>query len=138
MSIPDFMIIAAIIAVARWVIRSVREPSTDAADAAGKPAAPQPAKPAQKTLPKRAATGGRAAAAAMHHADPLSAWNVVLDVPQDAPRSEIQAAAKRRLAQAVSSGDHAAVTQITRAAASGLKHKVLRSADARPRGRRDP
>jgi hypothetical protein len=146
MDLPDFFIIGALIAVARWVIRSVKEPGIEPPDADGKPRPPRSVKPGQKTVgvkvpatsdPKRGA-GARRPGVAPRHTDIPPAWYVVLDVPQDAPRSEIQSAAKRRIARALSGGDPAAVAHITRALGVGLRHKVLRSADALPRGKRDP
>jgi hypothetical protein len=146
MDLPDFFIIAAVIAIIRWVIRSLKEPGIEAPVADGKTQPPPTMKPGQKGLElKSRATGSqkpgataRRSGAAPRHVDIPPAWNVLLDVPEGASRSEIQAAAKRRIAQAVSNGDHAATATITRAVAAGLKHRMLRTADALPRGRRDP
>jgi hypothetical protein len=151
MSVPDFLVIAALIAVARWVIRSVREASIElpaAGEAGKKPPAAKPAPqrtagaqkssaPQRTPAPQRAAPGRRPAPA-KRATEWLPAWNVVLDVPEDAPRSEIQAAAKRRIAGALSSGDRGAIEQVTRAAATGLKLRAVRAAGEIQRGRRGP
>jgi hypothetical protein len=151
MSMPDFLVIAALIAVARWVIRSVREVSVELPPGGsearkGPPAArpgPQRTSGTQRTpapqrtsAPQRTTAAARRPPGAKSNAEWLPAWNIVLDLPEDAPRSEIQAAAKRRIAGALSSGDRAAIEQITRAAATGLKQRALRFAGEFKRGSR--
>jgi len=53
----------------------------------------------------------------------LRDWHIVLDVPQDAPRAEILAALKRRVAQAQASGDTEAIARITQAGAAALRKR---------------
>jgi hypothetical protein len=53
----------------------------------------------------------------------LRDWHIVLDLPQDAPRSEILAAVKRRVAQAHASGDTEAIARITQAGAAALRKR---------------
>lgn len=146
MSMPDFLVIAALIAVARWVIRSVREGSIELPSAGGETRTrPTTAKPGpqrtpgqQRTPAPQRATPGRRPAAAQRTTEWLPAWNIVLDIPEDAPRSEIQAAVKRRIARALSVGDRGAIDQITRAAATGLKQRLIRTAGESQRGKRGP
>lgn len=150
MSLPDFLVIAALIAVARWVIRSVREVSVELPPAGGEtrnrpPAAkPGPQRtsgtqrspaPQRTTAPQRNTAAARRPGPAKPDAEWLPAWNIVLDVPEDAPRSEIQAAAKRRIAVSLSNGDRGAIERITRAAATGLKLRALGVANQIKRGR---
>lgn len=154
MSMPDFLVIAALIAVARWVIRSVREGSIELPSAGGETRTrPAPVKPGPQrtTSPQRSPApqhtsapqqrttlASRRPPAAKRTTEWLPAWNIVLDLPEDAPRSEIQAAAKRRIAGALSAGDRGAVDQITRAAATGLKQRFIKTAGEFQRGKRGP
>jgi (p)ppGpp synthase/HD superfamily hydrolase len=55
-------------------------------------------------------------------AAPPRDWHLELDVTAEATRAEIEAALKRRLAQAKQSGDHEAMARIRQAAADGLQH----------------
>jgi hypothetical protein len=149
MSMPDFLVIAALIAVARWVIRSVREVSVElpsGGEARNRPPAAKPgpqrtsgtqrtSAPQRTSTPLRNTAAASRPATAKRNAEWLPAWNIVLDLPEDAPRSEIQAAAKRRIAVALSNGDRSAIEQVTRAAATGLKLRALSVANQFKRGR---
>lgn len=150
MSMPDFLVIAALIAVARWVIRSVREASVElppGGESRNRQPAARPAPqrtsgsqraPAQQRAPapqRTAAAARTAARPAAANSEWQPAWNIVLDVPEDAPRSEIQAAVKRRIAVALSNGDRGAIEEITRAAATGMKLRALSVARQLKRGR---
>lgn len=147
MTFSSFLIIAGCVAVGYWVVSSVISDDSDRsdrdADAAPRPApaarpatrplsralprstprpAAQPAvrtasRPASQPVAKRAVSRPRTAP---RSEDPMSSWNVVLDVSEDAPRIEILAAVKRRLSQARADGDTAAMARITRAAQQGL------------------
>lgn len=48
-------------------------------------------------------------------------WHIVLDIPSDSSRRDIQAAMKRRLAQAEANCDAAEAERIRKAAESGFK-----------------
>lgn len=143
MTLSSFLIIAGCVAVGYWVVNSVMgddgdQPDRDV-DAAPRPTpaarpatrpvqrpAPRPgaqpaartaSRPASQPVAKRATPRPRTASRSK---DPMSSWNVVLDVSEDAPRIEILAAMKRRLAQARADGDTAAMARIARAGQQGL------------------
>lgn len=71
------------------------------------------AQPVPKGRPAQARTSDAA----------LRDWHIVLDLPQDAPRTEILAAVKRRVAQAHASGDTEAIARITQAGAAALRKR---------------
>lgn len=148
MSLTTFLIIAACVAAGYWVVSSVMsddagQPDRDA-DAPARPAARPASRPVARTAapatpPSARPTAQpstrpsarrdarpaqpvqkRAPARPARSSDPLSDWSVVLDVPVDAPRVEVLAAAKRRLAQARADGDAETMARITRAAQQGL------------------
>jgi hypothetical protein len=48
-------------------------------------------------------------------------WHIVLDIPRDSSPRDIQAAMKRRLAQAEADRDAAGADRIRRAAEAGLR-----------------
>lgn len=52
---------------------------------------------------------------------PLRDWHLILDIPSDSSRREIQAALKRRLAQLDTGADRGAAERLRRAAEAGLR-----------------
>jgi hypothetical protein len=120
MSVSAVLIGVALVAVGWWIVRSVMAPGIDPPDEG--PRIEPPRKP-QRPGQKRTAPMARPPGPAVRDADALRAWYLVLDVSQQASRAEIQAAVKRRLAQAKASGDLAAMAGIARAAEQGLRRK---------------
>jgi hypothetical protein len=68
-------------------------------------------------------TGGNPDAAARSHAHDHD-WHLILDVPANASRREVEAAYKRRLAKAESSGDSFESIRLRRAYEAAIRHKA--------------
>jgi hypothetical protein len=119
MNIVDILIILGCLAAGYWIVNSVIGKGIDTGDAQrgaeqrrgkeAKPALqlPAPQQPARPT--------GTVRALGTHP------WHVELDIPADASRKDIQAAMKRRLGQAETSGDTAGAERIRRAAEIGMQ-----------------
>ncbi len=119
MNIIDILIILGCLAVGYWIVNSVIGKGIDTQDV--KPKAPPQHKEAEPALRLPAA---KPPASAPHWAARPSAahdWFIVLDIPRDSSRKDIQAAMKRRLAQAEANGDAAEAARIRQAAAAGMK-----------------
>ena len=108
MRIADVLIIAGCLGAGYWIVSSIMGPGVDVmkagreaeadrtADAKRPPRAPAPAQPRNQAAERD--------------------WYLVLDIPRDATRKDIQAALKRRLATAEANGDTAEMDRIRRAA----------------------
>ncbi|MET0281154.1 MAG: hypothetical protein ABW278_08520 [Steroidobacteraceae bacterium] len=122
MRIIDILIILACLATGYWIVNSVigadkKEGGKDA----GKPApgaAPQPGVSLPPALPAPAQPAPRRLGTAA-----ADDWHLVLDVPRDASPRDIQAAMKRRLAQAEADRDAAGAERIRNAAAHALRQR---------------
>ncbi len=106
MSIIDILIIVGCLATGYWIVNSVISPGSKAELPAAKPEAPPSPRAPRLAAPDTAV---------------VSDWHVVLDIPRDASPRDIQAAMKRRLANAEANGDTHAADHIRRAAAYALK-----------------
>jgi hypothetical protein len=103
MSIIDFLIVLACLATGYWIVSSIIG-SDSWNDAIRKPdAADRP-------------SGSPEAA-------PMRDWHIVLDIPRDSSPRDIQAAMKRRLAQAEADRDAPGADRIRRAAEAGLRER---------------
>ncbi len=119
MNIIDILIILGCLAVGYWIVNSVIGKGIDTRDAQRKapPQFGEAEKPALLLPGARppASPPARAKSGTTHD------WFIVLDIPADASRKDIQAAMKRRLAQAEADGDTAGAERIRQAADVGMK-----------------
>lgn len=104
MTITGILIILGCLVAGYWIVSSVMGPGVDQANEA-----------------RKEVDRGRAPAPAPAD-EPMPDWYVVLDLPPDAVPGEIQAAMRRRLAQAEAAGDAPAAARIARAGAAGLRN----------------
>jgi hypothetical protein len=86
-----------------WLVSSIMSPGVDLTRS--------------KRPEDKPAESGAAPAADAHRND----WHLILDIPADANRREIEHACKRRLAKAESAGDSIEVQRIRDAYAAGLR-----------------
>jgi hypothetical protein len=106
MSITGILIVLGCLVAGYWIVSSVMGPGVD-----------------QASEGRKEAGRGQASAPAPAPADePMPDWYIVLDLPPDAVPGEIQAAMRRRLAQAEAAGDARAAARIARAGAAGLRN----------------
>jgi hypothetical protein len=123
------LIIAGCAVAGYWIVSSVMGPGVDVIEEGRRkmrhegasendPGALPP--PSESARPDTAA---RKSLPSPRHPPSSSAWYVVLDVTPNASRSEIQAAMRRRVAQAEAAGDTAAIERIRHAAELGLALK---------------
>jgi hypothetical protein len=119
MHIVDILIILGCLAVGYWIVNSVIGKGIDTKDAERK--APPPLKEAGKPLLLPGAKPPASAPAWSAKPGPVHDWFIVLDIPSDSSRKDIQAAMKRRLAQAQADGDTASTERIRQAAEAGMK-----------------
>jgi hypothetical protein len=119
MNIIDILIILGCLAVGYWIVNSVIGKGIDTRDASRKPEPPrrEDERPALR-LPAATPT---ASSPVKPRPRTGHDWFIVLDIPSDSSRKDIQAAMKRRLAQAEANGDAAGAEQIRRAAETGMK-----------------
>jgi hypothetical protein len=122
MSFTSILIILGCLVAGYWIVSSVMGPGVDVMDEGRKAEERKgrPPGPAQPTGSSPKDTGPRIHVPMPRDDGPMRDWHIVLDVAPDASRTEIQAAMKRRLAQAEASGDRMAVARIARAAEAGL------------------
>lgn len=99
MSIVDVLIVLACLATGYWIVNSII--SSDSWNGTGSGTDPAGKDPSGEPV--------------------MRDWYIVLDIPSDSSRRDIQAAMKRRLAQAEANGDAAEAERIRRAAESGLR-----------------
>ena len=111
MSIADILIILGCLAAGYWIVHSIMGPGIDitragreATDAREQPDTHKPS-----DAPKNVSA--------------VADWHIVLDIPRDASRRDIEAALKRRLAAAESSGDTAAAARVRQAAEYALRQR---------------
>jgi hypothetical protein len=114
MSITGILIILGCLAAGYWIVSSVMGSGVDVMEEGRKAEARRQSPPP--------ATTDRTHQPALPSNAPMPDWYIVLDVPPDASAREIQAAMKRRLAQAEASGDTMAAARIARAGAFGLQN----------------
>ncbi|HUG72021.1 MAG TPA: hypothetical protein VMK82_01235 [Steroidobacteraceae bacterium] len=107
MSLTDILVILGCLGAGYWIVSSVMGPGTDVIDAGRK----------AETKRQEAEQG---AATSPPRVLPMRDWHLVLDVPANASRADIQSALKRRLAQAEANADAAGAERIRRAAVAGL------------------
>lgn len=124
MNIIDILIVLGCLAAGYWIVNSVIGKGIDSKDAERKappqyrqPGKPRPLLPGVEPRAKSpAGTSARTARSGTTHD-----WFIVLDIPRDSSRKDIQAAMKRRLAQAEANGDAAGAEHIRQAAEAGMK-----------------
>jgi hypothetical protein len=119
MTITSILIIVGCVVAGYWIVSSVMGPGIDVGEEGRKAEAKKGPRPGSASA--KPATSRPALPAAGH--GPMRDWYIVLDVSPDASRAEIQAALKRRLAQAESAGDMDGVARIARAAEVGLAQR---------------
>lgn len=134
MSTAGTLVMIGAAALGYWVVRSVMQDPEGNLSAGSTPREPQsPTRRAPAPDPRRTAANPRSAtrppaskapaanAARPRPRAPDLAWYILLDVPSGADRLEIQEAVKRRISRARADGDSAAIAQILRAAAEGIR-----------------
>jgi len=113
MRIADVLIIAGCLGAGYWIVSSIMGPGIDVMKAGresgAKPdaAAPRARDAHAKALPRT-------------HS-PERDWHLILDVPRDATRRDIQAALKRRLATATDNRDTAEMDRVRQAAEFAMR-----------------
>lgn len=108
MSITGILVILGCLVAGYWIVSSVMGPGPERVDDGRKDPGSGPAPtPTPAPAPED---------------EPMPDWNLVLDLPPDAVPGEIQAAMKRRLAQAEAAGDTQAAARVARAGAAGLRN----------------
>ena len=103
----NLLIILGCLAGGYWLVSSIMGPGIDVT---------RPGKPDEKSPPPAADSAADANVRAHAHD-----WHLILDVPANASRREIDAAFKRRLAKAESSGDSFESIRIRRAHAAAIR-----------------
>jgi hypothetical protein len=119
MSITGILIILGCLVAGYWIVSSVMGSGVDVMEEGRKAEARQQS---QRTATAPPSAPGRGKQPELPKDAPMPDWYIVLDVPPDASARDIQAAMKRRLAQAVASGDTMAAARIARAGAFGLQN----------------
>jgi hypothetical protein len=104
----NVLIILGCLAAGYWLVSSIMGPGVDLT---------RPAKPTATRMPT-AAEKPVAQISAPDAVRRAHDWHLVLDIPSNANRREIEHAYKRRLAQAESSGDPAEVERVRQAYAA--------------------
>src|SRR5262245_47193974 len=97
MTITGILIILGFLVAGYWIVSSVMGSGVDVMEE-GRKAEARKQSPRRTPVAPGASQPG--AAPALSDDTPMRDWYIVLDVPPDASRSEIQTAMKRRLAQA--------------------------------------
>jgi hypothetical protein len=117
MKLTDILIILGCLAAGYWIVSSVMSPGTgnDKKPSSNDPPPRAPEQPRLPTPPIRS-TASRGA---------NEEWTLVLDVPRSATRSDIDAAFKRRLAQAQAANDTMEVERVRRAHAAALAQRGI-------------
>jgi hypothetical protein len=119
MSITSILIIVGCVVAGYWIVSSVMGPGIDMGEEGRKAETKKAPRPGPASARP---TASRPALPTANQA-PMRDWYIVLDVSPDASRAEIQAALKRRLAQAESAGDIDGLARIARAAEVGLAQR---------------
>jgi hypothetical protein len=104
----NILIILGCLAGGYWLVSSIMGPGIDLT---------RQGKPDEKPQPKPTAGSGSAENGRAHAHD----WHLILDVPANASRREIEAAFKRRLAKAEASGDGFESIRLRRAYEAALR-----------------
>jgi hypothetical protein len=107
MNFINLLIILGCLAGGYWLVSSIMGPGIDVT---------RHGKPEEKPVPPAADSAAEAGVRAHAHD-----WHLILDVPANAGRREIEAAFRRRLAKAESSGDSFESIRIRRAYEAGLR-----------------
>jgi hypothetical protein len=113
MSMGGIFIILGCVVAGYWIVSSIMGSGIDVVEEGRKAEGQQRTTPAPDPVARLPA----------RHEGPMRDWYIVLDVPADATRAEIQAAVKRRLAQAEAVGDKMAVARIQQAAEAGMAQR---------------
>ncbi len=129
MGLGDILIILGCLAAGYWIVSSIMGPGIDVMRAGRDAEARAKEKEKEKEKEKdsaetsvpinRPALPGRVSTSGDPQAVPD--WHIVLDIPRDASRRDIEAARKRRLATAENNGDTAAAERVQRAANWALR-----------------